>query len=315
MGPWTSTDSPPADLVKTLPAPEESEQGGPSSPPSIVTADKPTELISTQGKPEWQSLPGRAAPVRAEHGNALAARSRRRTICMSCCRAGGTGRSHLGRALDLRPFRPAPGGVRRTFRRHRKSAGCGPRSLARLKPKTPCSTCRCRRRRRSSATRPSSTWSIDGVAEIREGPGTSVSYAVNSAAQVLEIAGRYYAVDNGVWFMSLSATNGPWSVADSIPEEEIQQIPAQLARLQHRRMCMSTNRRRRSSTSATHPGTCGRSRITESRCTATGWYYLPYLRERVLPKATDLGLQRGIQPLDGLELWAELDSTASSVSA
>ena len=47
---------------------------------------------------------------------------------------------------------------------------------------------------------------------------------MNTGAQVLEINNRYYAVDNGVWFTSGSAS-GPWTVADSIPSEEIEKIP------------------------------------------------------------------------------------------
>ncbi|MEJ2256813.1 MAG: carbohydrate-binding family V/XII, partial [Woeseiaceae bacterium] len=57
MGPWTSTNSPPNDLVRMLPEPDEAESG-PATPPAIVTADVPTELISTQGEPDWQPLQG-----------------------------------------------------------------------------------------------------------------------------------------------------------------------------------------------------------------------------------------------------------------
>jgi hypothetical protein len=64
----------------------------------------------------------------------------------------------------------------------------------------------------------------DGEPKFEKIPSTKVSYAVNTGDQVLEINGRYYAVDNGVWFTSASA-KGPWSVADSIPEDEIQKIP------------------------------------------------------------------------------------------
>mgnify|MGYP001820168124 FL=1 len=64
----------------------------------------------------------------------------------------------------------------------------------------------------------------DGSPKFESIPGTEVAYAVNTGAQVLEVGGRYYAVDNGVWFTSGSAT-GPWVVADDIPEEQIAEIP------------------------------------------------------------------------------------------
>ena len=64
----------------------------------------------------------------------------------------------------------------------------------------------------------------DGTPKFEPITGTSVSYAVNTATQVLKINDKYYAVDNGVWFVAGKAT-GPWAVADEIPKEEIAKIP------------------------------------------------------------------------------------------
>jgi len=75
--------------------------------------------------------------------------------------------------------------------------------------------------KRSEATL---TVEYDGQPKFEKIKGTDVSYAVNTGAQVLEIDGRYYAADNGVWFTS-AAANGPWVVADSVPEEKIAEIP------------------------------------------------------------------------------------------
>jgi len=57
MGPWSVTTSVPKDLQDML-AEAMADAEGPASPPLIVTADEPTELISTDGKPEWKSLAG-----------------------------------------------------------------------------------------------------------------------------------------------------------------------------------------------------------------------------------------------------------------
>ncbi|MCJ7816137.1 MAG: hypothetical protein MUP31_08830, partial [Xanthomonadales bacterium] len=57
LGPWTVTNNPPDDLVQNMPKPDGEDQG-PSSPPRIVVATEPTELISSQGKPSWTSLTG-----------------------------------------------------------------------------------------------------------------------------------------------------------------------------------------------------------------------------------------------------------------
>src|SRR5262249_34594575 len=47
--------------------------------------------------------------------------------------------------------------------------------------------------------------------------GTSIERAKNASTHVLRIAGKYYACDQGVWYFSVSA-NGPWDVADSVPD-------------------------------------------------------------------------------------------------
>src|ERR1019366_6873476 len=46
----------------------------------------------------------------------------------------------------------------------------------------------------------------------------------NTPESVLRIRGRYYVCDQGVWF-SGDAPVGPWRVADSIPDDDIQRIP------------------------------------------------------------------------------------------
>jgi hypothetical protein len=67
------------------------------------------------------------------------------------------------------------------------------------------------------------TVAYDGEPAFRPVPKTQIEYAVNTDAQVLKIRDRYYAVDQGVWFVSDSPT-GPWAVADEEPPEA-QEIP------------------------------------------------------------------------------------------
>jgi len=74
--------------------------------------------------------------------------------------------------------------------------------------------------RKSQATL---TVTYDGDPTFRPIPKTKVEYAVNTDSQVMRIRGRFYAVDQGVWFVSDSPT-GPWAVADEEPPEA-QEIP------------------------------------------------------------------------------------------
>lgn len=63
----------------------------------------------------------------------------------------------------------------------------------------------------------------DGKPEFTPIKGTKVDYAVNTATPVIRVNGKYYAVDNGIWFVA-AAANGPWIVADAVPAE-VRDIP------------------------------------------------------------------------------------------
>ncbi len=56
----------------------------------------------------------------------------------------------------------------------------------------------------------------DGDPRFEDIEGTDLGYAVNTPASVIRWRGRYYSVDNGVWFEAQRAT-GPWVVSVSRP--------------------------------------------------------------------------------------------------
>jgi hypothetical protein len=56
----------------------------------------------------------------------------------------------------------------------------------------------------------------DGDPEFEAIDGTDLAYATNTSASVVRWRGRYYSVDNGVWFESRAAM-GPWAVSVSRP--------------------------------------------------------------------------------------------------
>lgn len=60
--------------------------------------------------------------------------------------------------------------------------------------------------------------SFDGQPQFEPIQGTHLQYAVNSPNPVLLSNGRYYEVDNGVWFES-SGPNGPWQVCIARPAD------------------------------------------------------------------------------------------------
>lgn len=58
----------------------------------------------------------------------------------------------------------------------------------------------------------------DGEPKFEKVTGTEIEYAVNTPNQVLKTGGRYYACDNGVWFVA-DAPKGPWKVSEERPAE------------------------------------------------------------------------------------------------
>ncbi len=63
----------------------------------------------------------------------------------------------------------------------------------------------------------------DGNPKFEKIKGTNISYALNTDKTVLQINGKYYCVDNAVWFVSDKAI-GPWEVSVERPAE-VDEIP------------------------------------------------------------------------------------------
>jgi len=68
------------------------------------------------------------------------------------------------------------------------------------------------------------TVTYDGEPKFENIQGTKIDLAVNTSSTVMRSNGKYYAVENGVWFVSPNAT-GPWTVSDQRPTD-VDSIPA-----------------------------------------------------------------------------------------
>ncbi|WP_205743056.1 carbohydrate-binding family V/XII [Halioglobus maricola] len=220
LGPWRPTTSPPKDLAEAMPAPDADAPSW-DTPPEIVVATSPTELIVTQGAPEWKPLTGgellyvtntespwlRDLPTGNMYlllsGRWYRSKSTKGPWTFVPADELPTSFANIPPASDI-------GGLRTSV------AGTPEAEEAVLDAQIP----------QTAAISRDTTLEVsyDGEPSFEPVTGTSVSYAVNTATQVLKIDGRYYAVDNGVWF---TATNpkGPWAVADDIPKEKIAEIP------------------------------------------------------------------------------------------
>ncbi len=68
------------------------------------------------------------------------------------------------------------------------------------------------------------TVAYDGAPQFAPIEGTALSYAVNTANDVIRVGDVYYLCENGVWFTS-DSPSGPWTVATSVPDQ-IYAIPS-----------------------------------------------------------------------------------------
>jgi len=62
------------------------------------------------------------------------------------------------------------------------------------------------------------TVKYDGEPKFEAIEGTKLTYAVNTATAVIAAAGKFYAVDEAIWFVADKAT-GKWAVATEVPGE------------------------------------------------------------------------------------------------
>jgi hypothetical protein len=68
------------------------------------------------------------------------------------------------------------------------------------------------------------TVTYDGAPVFKDVQGAPLQYAVNTPQAVFRLRNRYYVCEQGVWYESAAAT-GPWTVSTSVPDE-IYRIPA-----------------------------------------------------------------------------------------
>jgi len=221
-GPWQFGAQPPKDLLKMLPPDSVTQAPDLAKPPKIVVATEPTELVVFDGEPVWKTLESGdllyATNTETVVTRELASNNDYLLISGRWFKSGSAGGPWTYVRSDQLPegFKKNPPGSE--IRLARVSvAGTEEANDALLDVEIPQTTAIDRKTAKLEVV-------YDGAPKFEAISGTSVEYAANSGTQVLRIDGRYYAVDNGVWFTSGSAS-GPWMVADQVPTEKIQTIP------------------------------------------------------------------------------------------
>ena len=296
LGPWKVDSNPPADLVDMIAKDDkEASNNKPTKTPAVVTVTTPTELVVSDGKPEWGSLTGgkllyvvnTETPWLREiaSGDMYLLLSGRWFKSKS---EKGTWEFVRGDKLpksfkDIPPDSPI-GGLRSSV------AGTDEANQAILDAQIPQTAAI----NRNEATL---TVKYDGEPKFVQIKDTDVAYAVNTNAQVLKISDKFYAVDNGVWFVADTA-KGKWIVADSIPTSAIAQIPPSSP------VYNTTYVKVYDSTPEVvyvgyTPGYMWSYPYYGVPIYGTGWYYPPYYGAWYYPRPPTWGMHVGYNPWTG----------------
>ncbi|MGZ5380319.1 MAG: carbohydrate-binding family V/XII [Thermoanaerobaculia bacterium] len=235
-GPWRPIGGPPADIADlAAQAAEERKKddgGAPdqdgteaASPPKIVVATEPTELIVSEGKPSFKPVSGASADLlsmdNSESDVLLDVPSQQYYVLLS-------GRWFRSRSLEGGSWSyVSPDALPKTFSKIAPEADVGDVRAsvpgtdeaedAVLDAQIPQTTAVKRAEAKLDVQ-------YDGEPKFVGIEGTGTEYALNTPTSVLRIRGRYYACENAVWYVADSPT-GPWLLADSVPTDDLEQIP------------------------------------------------------------------------------------------
>ncbi len=235
-GPWRSIGGPPADIAdlaaQAAEAQKKSEKDVPqddgteaANPPKIVVATEPTELIVSEGKPSFKPVAGAGTDLLSMENTESDVLLDVPTQNYYALLSGRWFRSKAlaGGAWTYVP----PDSLPATFAKIPPDSDIGDMRAsvpgtdeaedAVLDAQIPQTT---------AVKRADAKLDVqyDGEAKFVGIEGTTTEYAINTPTSVLRIAGRYYACENAVWYVA-DSPDGPWLLADSVPADEIDQIP------------------------------------------------------------------------------------------
>lgn len=214
LGPWAAIQNPP-DFVRDAVPPDTSsydQVDGP--PPEVLTATEPTELIATDGAPRFAPLVGDAllyiANTESDVVFEVETQSYYVLISGRWFRSQSTDGpwtfvrgDRLPESFKRVPLDSPKGNILASV------AGTDQAEDAVADAEIPQTSAIQRGDQSFNAT-------YDGDPDFEPIEGTNLEYAVNTDAEVILADGRYYACDQGVWYIA-DDPDGPWSVSDTRP--------------------------------------------------------------------------------------------------
>jgi hypothetical protein len=221
---WTLTKKVPAEVAGRAPKVEgeqaksgqEEDAGKPGPAPKVIVAIEPTELISSNGKPEYTPISGTDLLYMSNTDSDVLMHigSQQHYVLLA-------GRWYTSAKLEG-PWRYVPGEkLPSDFAKIPEDAEIGTvlyavpatdvAKEAVLDTQIPQTAAVDRKKAKL-------TVEYDGDPKFEKIKGTQMKYAVNTATPVIYVKDKYYACDQAVWFIADKAT-GPWQVATSVPDE------------------------------------------------------------------------------------------------
>ncbi len=206
LGPWT-VSRPPAAVRAAVPADTSSADQVEGPPPRVVTATVPTELISIDGKPLYAPLVGDELLYVTNTESDVVRQVSTQALYVLLAGRWYTAATPDGPWTFVRGdqlpviFRQVPpdspkGNILASV------AGTDQADDAVADAEIP---------QTSAIRRDDSGFRVtyDGSPQFDPIPGTGMQYAVNTDAEVILADGRFYACDQGVWYVTDNA-DGPW---------------------------------------------------------------------------------------------------------
>lgn len=227
MGPWEPVKNPPAAVSKLVPEKADTRLSAgagdeSATPPTIIVATQPTELLVSDGKPTFSPIAGTGLLYMAnsESDILLEISTQKHFVLLA-------GRWFESRSLEgdwkYVPADKLPADFKKippkSVNGHLLAFVGGTQQAKDMVldnhiPQT------------ATVKRGKADIEVvyDGAPQFKKIKGTAMAYAVNTPFSVLGIDGRYYLCHDGIWYVSNQAT-GPWEVATQVPDD-VQAIPA-----------------------------------------------------------------------------------------
>jgi hypothetical protein len=214
LGPWSDIPGPPAAVRDIVPPDTSSYDRIKGPPPEVLTATEPTELIATDGPPRYAPLVGDELLYISNTESDVIREVSTQALYVLISGRWFSAPSTDGPWTFVRGDR-LPGSFRQVPPDSPKGhilasvAGTEQAEDAIADAEIP---------QTSAIRRGDQSFEVtyDGHPQFAPIEGTELQYAMNTDAAILLADGRYYACDQGVWYISDYA-DGPWSVSGTRP--------------------------------------------------------------------------------------------------